>query len=366
MIHVLHLIVSLDRGGAERSLLELIREPADDIEHAVCAIKPGGALLPEFQAALPNRLHSLGITKQADMRIVPRLARLLSASRPTLVHTWMFHANVLGRVVGAAMRLPVVCGLRSAEFEKSPWRVAVDRATNHLATHTVAVSRATLEIGVRRDGVHRERASVIPNGITLPSRPAALEGISRGQPVIGAIGRLEPVKDHATLVHAFARVHAECPDARLEIVGRGPERGRLKRLARELGIEEQVTLRGEVPDARNLTSEWDIYVQPSVSEGMPRAVLEAMAAGLPITATDVGGVREALDCTGIIVPARAPHLLAQAILTLINDVELCRELGTSARRRVETQFSQQTFARSHFGLYRTIVSGRERELAQTH
>lgn len=366
MIRVLHLIVSLDRGGAERSLLELIREPTEDIEHTVCTIKPGGALLPEFQALFPNSMHSLGIGEPADIRIVPRLVHLIRTARPTLVHTWMFHANVLGRVVGAAMRLPVVCGLRSAEFEKSPWRVALDRATNHLATHTVAVSQATLEVGVRRDGVHRERASVIPNGITLPSRAATLEGIGRGQPIIGAIGRLERVKDHATLIHAFARVHAECPNARLEIVGRGPERGRLKRLARELRIEDQVTLRGEVPDALNLTSGWDIYVQASVSEGMPRAVLEAMAAGLPIAATDVGGVRQALDCTGIIVPARAPHLIAQAILTLLKDVALCRELGAAARRRVETQFSQQAFARSHFELYRAIASARKRQLAQAH
>jgi glycosyltransferase involved in cell wall biosynthesis len=366
MIRVLHLIVSLDRGGAEHSLLELVSSPMPEVEHAVCSIKPGGALRTEFERVLPGRLHSLGITKRVDWRALGRLVKLLLAERPAILHTWMFHANILGRIGGRLAGVPVVCSVRGLELNKPAWRVLLERVTNRLAAHTVAVSAAALERAIVRDHLRRDRSSIIPSGVPLPGQTAALDGLLAGRPVIGAVGRLETVKDHATLICAFAQVTASQPGVRLEIIGEGSQRPRLQALASELRVADACALRGEVPDAHNAMLGWDVFVQPSLSEGLPRAMLEAMAAGLPVVATAVGGIPEALDTAGILVPAQDPDAMAQAIIGLTRDPASARELGTKARQRAADEFPPQAFATKHLQLYRALASGRQAQLSDCH
>ena len=354
VIRVLHVIVSLDRGGAELALLELVREHGTDIQQSVCSIKPNGALRPAFEEHL-DAVYSLAVDGAADIRALPRVLNIMARVRPTVLHTWMFHANMLGRVAGALASVPVICSVRSLELGKPLWRTVVDRATNRLATHTIAVSRAACEVAVRRDGAHRQRMTVIPNGVDLPAQAAALQGLRKGPVRVGAVGRLEPVKDHASLIRGFLPLAKSQPDATLEMVGEGSERERLERLARELGIADRVALPGEIPDAHERMAGWDVFVQSSLAEGMPRALLEAMAAGLPIVATSVGGIPEALGGSGMLVPPRSPAAIGSALLQLAGNPTQAQALGGAARERAGSRFSRELFVERHFGLYRELA-----------
>ena len=357
MIRVLHVIVSLDRGGAELALLELIRERVADIQQSVCAMKPKGALRPAFEEHL-GRVHSLAVNNATDIRALPRLLRLIVRVRPTFLHTWMFHANVLGRVAGALAGVPVISSVRSLELGKPAWRIGLDRATSRLATHTIAVSSAAGEVAVRRDGAPQERVTVIPNGVCLPAQAAGLDGFNTRHIRVGAVGRLEPVKDQASLIRGFALMAKNAPEATLEIVGEGTQRAALQSLARDLGIAGRVTLPGEIPEARQRMLGWDLFVQPSLAEGMPRALLEAMAAGLPIVATNVGGIPEALGTSGVLVQAEQPDALGSALTALAGDRGRAQGLGSAARRRAAECFSREKFVAAHFQVYREVARTR--------
>lgn len=353
MIRVLHLIVSLDRGGAELALRELVREPTEDIHQMVCTIKPGGSLMPAFG----GRVVSLNVSQSLDLRALPRLLWLIRSLRPTFLHTWMFHANVLGRIAGALSGLPVVSAVRSMELDKPRWRVAMDRATSRWATYTIAVSEAARKVAVRRDGAAPERTCVIPNGVDLPHPPAVLAGFANGRIRVGAAGRLEPVKDHASLIRAFAGFAGSYPEATLEIVGQGSQRELLSQLAANLGIASRLLLPGEIQDAHQRMPNWDIFVQPSLAEGMPRALLEAMAAGLPVVATTAGGIPEALGTTGRLVSIGNVPALSRALYELARDPVTARGLGAAARQRVKTCFSRERFVDQHLALYYRLTAG---------
>lgn len=170
-----------------------------------------------------------------------------------------------------------------------------------------------------------------------------------------AVGNLYPVKDHATLLRAAVRL----PVARIAIAGRGSQEEPLRRLAHELGLAERVHLLGLRDDVDTILTAADIFVQPSLSEGLPLAVLEAMAFGLPVVATRVGGVPEAVvdGDTGYLVPAGDPEALGTALARLIESPDRGRSMGAAGRERAEAGFSVQRMTDTYRQLYLEL-SGR--------
>jgi glycosyltransferase involved in cell wall biosynthesis len=159
---------------------------------------------------------------------------------------------------------------------------------------------------------------------------------------VGCTARLHAKNDHATLLRAFARVTARWPEARLLLLGRGPEEEALRGLAEELGLATHVRFVGEQEDVAPYLQEMEVYVQSSVAEGMPNSILEAMAAGLPVVATAVGGTPELVvdGQTGLLVPPRDPAGLAMALTTLLSDPTKAASFGRAGRDRVETYFTE--------------------------
>jgi glycosyltransferase involved in cell wall biosynthesis len=195
-----------------------------------------------------------------------------------------------------------------------------------------------------RHGAPEDQVRTIYNGIEPDEFPARVE--EPDQPVVAWLGRIDPIKDLETLVSSFAVVHEHCPDAVLRVYGRTPPGGeayvvKLNRLIAELGLESTVIFAGGVVESADAFRDAQVGVLSSISEGFPYSLIEAMASGVPAVATGVGGVDEAVADTGLVVPPRAPELLGEAIVELLNDTPRRQKMGVMARERVLERFTVQ-------------------------
>ncbi len=274
----------------------------------------------------------------------------LSWHRPDVCHAFLYWAYVLVLPVAALARVPVrVSGRRGLGRQPPRGRRLFDlleRAVNRVTHLVVCNADAVADESARADHVPRSKIRVIPNGIDLPAEPADVE---REPPVGVMVANLIAYKGHADLLRALGSM-AEPP--RIRLLGDGPERPALERLAAELDLEDTVAFEGFHPCPEEVVAVSQFAVLTSHEEGFPNAVLEAMAAGLPVVATAVGGVPELVDeATGILVPPRSPEALAATIEKVVADPDLRRTLGDAARARVEA-FSWPRCVDAHVALYR--------------
>ena len=296
----------------------------------------------------------------------PRLRRLgielLEDRRPEILHCHMFHANVLGRRVGRRAGVPHIVGtVHIAERRRRPWRFWLERKTDPLGTVTVCVSRAVLEFHCRRTGVPRERCTVVHNGIDTgrygtASRPReavrAELRLAADAEVIGAVGRLDRQKGYRYLIRAFAELARERPKAELVIAGDGPERAGLEALARRCGCAGRTRFLGRRTDVPELLHAFDVFALPSLYEGLPLALLEAMAAGVPIVASAVDSVPEVLAAGRLVRPRDVPGL-ADALRDALEDPAPGQVAAAQARAR--EQFDVGVMVANYGKLYDSLA-----------
>ena len=351
-------VQSLGVGGLERVVLDLargLRGPRRRV--LVYSLSPHVPLAPAFAAVgvdvrvVPQ--HGL------DATLTPRLARALRADGATLVH-----AHNFGRFfyLGPAAALAGVPALytehsNTRREEHALW--LTQRPLSALAARIVAVSEDVRRGLVEDQGLRARRVRVVPNGID--AAPYAAAGAQRdavraalglgGAFVVGSVARLVPVKDQACQLAALAR----CPQATLVLVGDGPERAALEALAAQLGVTARVRFLGTRHDVPNLLAAFDVFTLSSLSEGLPVAVLEAMAAGLPVVATRVGGVPEAVrdGVTGLLTPPRDAAALGAAWRAL-ESPQRRAALGAAGRAVVRSRFSLAAMVRAYEALYESI------------
>jgi glycosyltransferase involved in cell wall biosynthesis len=274
--------------------------------------------------------------------------------------------NAYGAMLSRITGVPLVATVHGKGYygERAHRRLAY-RLVARRAFRMVAVSRdvgryLTASLGVRGavetiyNGIDTARL-VRPEG---RARLRAELGLGPHQPVVGAIGNLFPVKGHTYLVRAAARLAARFPDLTVLLSGRPLLEAELTAEARALGVERQVRFLGFRDDVPALLDAMDVFVLPSLSEGLSMSLLEAMAAGKPVVATDVGGNPELVvdGQTGLLVPARDPEALAVAIGRVLGDRALAARLGDSARRRVLGEFGVDRMVARYVGLYDTMLA----------
>jgi glycosyltransferase involved in cell wall biosynthesis len=275
--------------------------------------------------------------------MAPRIARTLAAYarlRPDVVnsHNWPAHRYaVLARPFRATIAL-TIHGENSA---------TTARASRPIVDGVIAVSTRVGERFLERHPRwERARFATIDNGVQLPPSPARGSG---GGKVIATVARLDAVKDLGTLLAALARL----PDVELLLVGDGPERVPLQELAAALGLGARVRFLGYRRDVAQLLDGADLFALSSLTEGMSLAVLEAMAAGLPVVGTRGGGMPDVVDdgVTGLLVPPRDPAALAAVLRTLLDDPVRRAAMGAAGRARVEQKFSLATTAQAYVAAY---------------
>lgn len=362
---VAHLIYRLDIGGLETLLVDTInRMPAGSYRHAVICLtdytdfaeritRPGVELYALHKPA------GLALGTHAD------LFRLLRRLRPDILHTYNLGTIEYAATAWAA-GVPVRVHAEHGRDARDPQGVnpkhnLLRRLVLPFIDRYVPVShelRGWLERVVR---IPSRKIQLIDNGVdTERFRPGVATPLESWQQdpdtfVIGTVGRLQDVKDHATLVEAFALLRRQLPQAklRLVLVGDGPLRGQLEALVAQRGLEDSVSFAGARSDVAPVMRSFSLFALSSIAEGTPVTLLEAMASGLPVVATAVGGIPDLVEqgVSGTLAPARDPQALAAAIAPYVMDRALAQRHGAAGRARIEQQYSMQAMLAAYVALY---------------
>lgn len=370
MIRVLHVIATLDPAGAERQLAHLCcRLVRGEFQPSVCCLTRGGPLVRLLrEAQVPVMvLHKRG---RWDLRAIQGLLKVMRRFRPHIVHTWLPTANTLGRVAGILAGTPaLIASERAADVWKGALRRRVDRLLVRRSAVIVANADAVRRFLVERVGLEAAKITVIRNGLDVAEfdsaaarQPCLPAPQSSEGPIIGTVGRLGPQKGMKYLIDAFARLPDDLAGARLWVVGGGEEEPVLRARAIEARVEDRVHFLGTRPDVPALMTRLDLFVLPSLWEGLPNVVLEAMAARRAVVATRVDGTPEAAvdGETALLVPPADPGALARAMETLLRDAGMRRAFGEAGRRRVEKEFTMSRMVAETQQLYRRVVRRRSR------
>jgi glycosyltransferase involved in cell wall biosynthesis len=359
-MRIFFLIRSLDVGGAERQLVELVKGLDKTCFAITVAIfYAGGDLWPILQA-VPG-VTVIVLNKQGRWDLLPfvqRLWRVMREVRPDIVYGYMGVANELGLLVGKLYGAKVVWGLRSSfvDFSRydwaARWSFRMGAWLSRFPDLIVVNSNAGKQHHVTH-GYSGARMVMISNGIdTERCRPdpeigrlmRAEWGVAEGVPLIGLVGRLDPMKDHPAFLRAAATLAHTCPDARFVCVGGGPEAyaAELRALGESLNLAERLIWTGTLKDMPAVYNAFDLLASSSAfGEGFSNVIGEAMACGVPCVVTDVGDAAFIVGETGAVVPTRAPAVLAQAWARLLALPPAEREaLGAKARERIVTHFSR--------------------------
>jgi glycosyltransferase involved in cell wall biosynthesis len=347
---VLHVVLNLDPGGTERLVIELCSRLRGRFRTAVCCLDSPGAWAPEVEA-VGTPVFALGRHPGFRPALGIRLAAIAQAQHMRVLHCHHYSPFVyasVAKVLRPSLRVLYTEHGRLHNGAPSRKRQLGNYLLRAMPYGIYAVSDNLRQHMLAEGFVGRE-VRVIRNGITPLRRGGCRDrtavrrelGLEAGGPVIGSVGRLDPVKGLDVLVIAFAEVWKACPPARLLIVGEGSDRDRLVRLAHELGCADAVRFAGHRPDVTRMLDAIDIYVNSSLFEGISLTILEAMAAGKPVIATSVGGnpeiVRDGVN--GVMVPPADPHSLARAIQELCADPDRAKVFGDAGRLRVDQQFT---------------------------
>lgn len=363
-------ITELDPGGAERAFVRLVCgldrtrwEP-----EVYCLAAEGELANPIRQAEIP--VTCFGLTSRGFLSGLWRLRRELRRQQPLVLQTFLFHANLLGRLaaVGTSVR-HVICGIRVAE-RRSPWYLKLDRWTDRHVSRHVCVSQSVAKFSADA-GLPAKKMVVIPNGVDVDfydrAEPSDLSqfGIPEGASVILTAGRLDPQKGLHVLLDAFEKLVATEPRAHLLIVGEGSQRAEIENRIRVSSASSRIHLPGRRDDLPALMKAADIFVLASLWEGMPNVVLEAAASGLPIVATDVEGVAEILggrtpegdfNFGWRAVPGDAENLLT-ALKTALNSADFAMKRAAQARNFVRHEFSWDRMISRYDEFYTGLLSG---------
>ncbi|MDR7542815.1 MAG: glycosyltransferase [Armatimonadota bacterium] len=377
---VLHVLDTLGTGGAERQLATFLRRSDPQrFRHVVCTLGAGGPVESEL-IATGVRICNLGVgSRMGLVRSVAGLRRVVQEVRPHVIHATLFRPGVAARIVGRWCRIPVITSLVNTTYEPewrldnprlTPWKVwsvqAIDRVTTRLGdTRYVAITESVKVSAVRRLGIPPERIVIIPRGL-VPERWVGCEdaaavrqslGWQDAYPVIVNVGRLVPQKGQQYAVRAMTAVVARFPMARLAIAGEGRLRPVLERLIRDLGLTDHVSLLGERDDVARLLHAADIFVFPSLFEGLGNAVLEAMAAGKPCVCSNIPALREVTDNGRVaaLAEAQSPASLASALVRLAVDREAAWQLGRQAQAWVRQRYDIRVAVSRLEALYQEVV-----------
>ena len=384
-ITILHVLDDLGPGGAERQLAAfVVRSDKARFRHEVCALSAGGWFVTDLEGA-GVRVHILGLAPRRDLvRKIVRLWRLAREVNPDILHATLYHPGVASRVVGWLTGRPVVTSLVSMAYEPEwyldnphlvPWKVWVTRTLDVMTarwwgTRFVAISEAVKASALRQFGLAPESICVIPRGVSVDD-PLGSDGSERASlraafgwqdayPVIVNVGRLVPQKGQRYAVFAMRDVVQRFPSARLVIIGEGWLRPVLERLVREQGLEDHVVLPGERRDVPALLQAADIFVFPSVTEGLGSALLEAMAAGKPCVVSRIPALREVTGdgAVALLADPQSPASLAVNLLRVAADRGLAERLCEAARARVREHYTIESVVAARESMYEELLADR--------
>jgi sugar transferase (PEP-CTERM/EpsH1 system associated) len=371
-IKVLHILNSLQVGGLENGVVNLINNlDAQMFMHSICCIDSIGPMAERIKH--PVSIFSLEKGESRNYLISLKIARLINRVKPDIIHTrnWSAIDGIIGaRLAGVRIVIHGEHGREAGDPDgRNIKRKKIRKALSPWVSRFITVSNELQDWLIHDVGITPAKVTQIINGVdTDYIKPAGNKeqlkselGLSPDTFVIGSVGRLDPVKDHETLLRAFKIASERKRDKEpvLIIVGSGPLKEDLKLIAGKLGISNSVNFAGERNDVIRLYSCMDVYVLPSIAEGISNTILEAMASGLPVLSSSVGGNLELVDQgqTGYFFSPGNVEELAVSICRYADNDSLAREHGFNGRQRAVDKFSIQQMTDKYRALYESFFQG---------
>jgi len=361
---LLHVTASLQRTSAAEQMCLLVRGlPPDSFDVHVCALARGGPLAADLEAAgVP--VHPIRRRWQLDPQAFRQLRRHVARLRPDVIHGWLPLANAYALAAAKACGVKrLVAGLGFTEPGCGWCRKAVDHYVWRHCSVVVVRGPNQRDLYVRR-GLSREKIRVIPYGVV----PTTSNGLTRGQllgelglpeesRLIGLVGRLRRQARIKDAIWAADLLKVIRDDVHLLVVGDGPHRDRLRRFRDQVVIRDKVHFLGDRDDASRLMPHLDVLWSTGVGNAKSHAVMEAMAAGVPVVAADGPDLRELISPqkTGYLVPAGDRAGIARCTNKLLDDAELAQQMGQAGRRRIEREFHAEQMIDQYAGLYRGLA-----------
>jgi glycosyltransferase involved in cell wall biosynthesis len=367
-------ITELDPGGAEKILMEIAAglDRRDWSPHVYCLGKPG-------QVADELRLRGVPVTSYQARgiwdawRVVNRLTSDLSQQRPQLLQTFLFHGNILGRLAGYRAGVPViVSGIRVAERDRR-WQLWIDRLSNRLVSRNICVSEEVALFSEQVGGLDRRKSLVIPNGVDRSRfrRTAAANWEEFGLPVgcrpLVTVGRLTKQKGHAVLLEAWSKVSPMFSSEHLVFVGDGELRDELKKQALDLKINQSTHFLGYQSNIAGSLRGAGAFVLPSLWEGMPNVLLEALAAGLPVVSTRVEGTPPLVveGSNGWLVQPGDAGDLATGIIRLLQAKSRWAEMGVNSQTILGEDFTIEGMVDRYAACYQALCESQRNQTGET-
>src|SRR5215207_5011088 len=366
LVRVLLVVDALEVGGAERHVVDLasaLHRKGYEVEVA-CSITDGLSK-PLEEAGVPVRpLTRRLVKRRVSLAYTRGIRKLLREGRFDLVHAHIYASAVAAAIATRGTGLPLVVTEHTEASWQNRWARLCSRWTYRRARRIIAVSTPIERRMSERDGVPPELVTLIPNAVISASGnpPDLAEALPDGwseRPLVGVVARLQPEKGVAIFLKAAAHVSKISPEARFLVVGDGPLREELLDLVGRLGLRERVRFLGYRADARALTGLFVVLNDTAITEGSPLIVLEAMAAGVPVVASAVGGIPDQVRHgeEGLLVPPDDPDALAETLGTLLRNPTRARRLGEAGRRRAGNEFCHDTLVRRIEAIYCAALDG---------
>jgi glycosyltransferase involved in cell wall biosynthesis len=359
-------------GGAQIHVRDIAFAARDHGHHPTLITSGTGPLIDSFRAAgvpvllLPHL--TAPIRPWRDVKALGEIRRALAEVRPDLVAAHSSKAGLLGRVAGRSLRIPVVFTVHGWAFTPGvpPSRAAVyrrlERMAGPFASRLITVSEFDRELALDAKIATADRVVTVHNG--MPDVPASLRAEpGRTPPKLVMVARFEPQKDHATLIRALGGLREMAWS--LDLIGEGPGMQAIRTLAEQLGIAERIRFLGHRMDVHRLLAEAQVAVLITNWEGLPLSILEAMRAGLPVLASDVGGIAETIrdGQTGYLVTRGAVEQVRERLGRLLGDPALRRSFGAAGRAFYERQFTLEHCVSRTLAVYESVVARGRRAAA---
>ncbi len=365
-LDILYVITDLEIGGVPLHLLRLATAMRDrGYSVAVACLAPPGPITLRLQSA-GIEVYSCQGRGGRDWRVIGRLKRLLAKTSPRIVHAFLFHANLAVRLAarGAGISAQrVLCEIQTVEVER-PWHLTLDRWTYKRCRLTIGNSQSVVEHLSTHARIPRQHLQLVRGGIDAKkfqlAAPIDLADIALPieAKLVLWVGRLDPVKGLNHLIDAFATMDSHT-DAHLVLVGGGQMQAELRDRVTRAGMTSRIHLLGPRDDVPQLLRSAHVFVFPSQTEGLPNALLEAMACGLPVITTNAPGCRDLVthEKTGLVVPYGDVSKLADAMDELLSNQQLADQLGQRAQQEIQDHWQLKQTLDTYERLYRDILVG---------
>ena len=365
-MHIMYIIDSLKVGGAEMLLLAMVRQFAADHDVTVVYFTPGP--LEEDMRSLGVPIHRISTMGIKDPRVIPRLVAMMREQKPDVVHTHLSKSDVAGLMAAAMAGVPVrISSIHNVDpWRQKKWLSEIMKQWTKTSHHMIAVSEGVRDYVLEYSDYPAEKITTVANGIdldrfdpaTVPPIDKTQFGIPEDALTVCMVARLEESKGHHILIDAASKVIADLPDAYVMIVGDGHLREGLEAQRDRMGLDDNVIFTGIQRDIPGVMRAVDVITFSSLWEGLPVALLEAMAMANPVVSTAVGGIPNVITDgeDGLLVPKDNAAALAKGLLKVLKDSALRDTLGTNARRTIEAQYSAAAMHQQILDLYENILA----------